>query len=104
MFRLKLLIRFSLLVNYRSNGLAHRWVFRINWYCVEAKQISNLIPFRSSGLLCVDCMAIFLHQHRPCLGAWFGLRCIIRPRSLGLILASVFGLPTNPCLEIPGVL
>ena len=63
MFRLKLLIRHSLLVNCRSNWLACRWIFKINWSCVEAKQISNLIPFRSSGLLCVDRITTFLRQH-----------------------------------------
>ena len=36
--------------------------FRIGWFCVEAKQISGLIPLRLSGLLCVDHIATFLCQ------------------------------------------
>ena len=39
------------------------WVFRICWFCVEAKQVSSLVPLRSSGLLCVDHIATFLCQH-----------------------------------------
>ena len=70
MFHLKLLIRFPLLFNCRSNWLACRWVFRIGWFCVEAKQISGLVPLRSSELLCVDYIAIFLSQHTFWHGRW----------------------------------
>ena len=59
MFHLKLLIKFSCLINCWSNWLAHHWVFRIGWFYVEAKQISSLVPFRSSSLLCVDHIATF---------------------------------------------
>ena len=63
MFHIKLLIRFSLLINCRSNWLARCWFFRIGWLYIEAKQISVLIPLRSFGLLCVDHIATFLCQH-----------------------------------------
>ena len=63
MFHLKLLIRFSLLVNCRSNWLACCWIFRIDWLCVEAKQIFGLIPLKSSGLLCWSHRHIFVSTH-----------------------------------------
>ena len=63
MFYLKLLIRFSLLINCKSNWLARHWVFRIGWFYVEVQQISGLVLLRSSGLLCVYHIAIFLCQH-----------------------------------------